>query len=99
LDLLGSIVTRKSGAATISEVVELGYLFDPIQGVVLVGLAETRNLGSDPSPNRLQPGIRHEETQFAQAPGPSPLTHHPHSFRRCRHVAPRSRRVARAHES
>ena len=55
-------MTRKSGAATISEVVELGYLFDPIQGVVLVGLAETRNLGSDPSPNRLQPGIRHEET-------------------------------------
>lgn len=69
--------------------VELGDRFDPVQGVVLVGLAEMRHLRSDSSPNRWRTGIRHDETQFAQASRPPPLTHHPHSFRRCRHVAPR----------
>lgn len=69
--------------------VELGHRFGPAQGVVLVGLAEVCDLRSDSSPNRWRTGIRHDEAQLAQASRPPSLTHHPHSFRRCRHHAPR----------
>jgi hypothetical protein len=48
-----------------------------------------RNLRSHSSPDRWRTGIRYDETQFAQASQPPPLTHHPHSFSRCRHVARR----------
>jgi hypothetical protein len=48
--------------------IELGHRFDPVQGVVFVGLDEMGDLGSNPSPNRWRTGIRHDETQFAQTP-------------------------------
>jgi hypothetical protein len=74
--------------------VELGYCFDPIQGLILVAPTEDRDLSGHAIPDRQQARIGNHEAKFTQSLSASPLAHRPHSLGRCGHLVTISRRDA-----